>query len=156
MLPSAVVIRSSVFNRCGGFCEQFQHPGFEDPLLWTIARESGEFIHVSELLLTYRLSEKGQSDWYISNGEIFIKLVRQRYGRKARHLISETYDHLARVALKKALRCLDNGDGAGTLLNLRCVLRLKPRLIFDPDLARRAFRIRNLSRLRSLRKRSDH
>ncbi len=156
MLPSAVVLRTSVFNRCGGFCEQFQRPCFEDPFLWTIARESGEFVHVAELLMTYRLSEKGQSDWYLSNGEIFIKLVRQRYGRKARHLIAETYDHLARVSLHKALRCLDNGDGAGALLNLRCMLRLKPSLIFDRDLVRKVFRTRDLSRLRSLLKRSGH
>ena len=152
MLPSAVVLRTSVFNRCGGFCEQFKHPGFEDPLMWTIAHESGEFIHVPELLMTYRLSEKGQSDWYLSNGDIFIKLVRQRYGRRARRLLAETHDHLARVALQRALRCLDSNNSAGALTNLRCLLRLKPRLAFSPDLARRVFRVRNLSRLRSLLK----
>jgi glycosyltransferase involved in cell wall biosynthesis len=150
ILPSAAVMRSSVFNLCGGFSEEFHHPGFEDPYMWTVAREHGEFVYVPELLVTYRLNQKSHSSWYLSNGELFIRLVRRRYGKRASLLIRETYDHLARVALQDALERMDCGDHLGALERLARTLRFKPQLLFERQLLSRFFRTRNLQRFRNV------
>jgi glycosyltransferase involved in cell wall biosynthesis len=38
IVPSTVVMRRTAFVACGGFCEQFKVPGYEDPDLWIRAR----------------------------------------------------------------------------------------------------------------------
>src|SRR2546423_7456150 len=42
ILPSTVIMRRTVFERCGGFCERFRGPGgFDDVYFWMLVREHG-------------------------------------------------------------------------------------------------------------------
>lgn len=54
ILPSAVVMRRAAFETCGGFSAEFRYPGGEDPLMWLMAREQGEFVYLPEPLAIYR------------------------------------------------------------------------------------------------------
>lgn len=152
IIPSTVVMRKSVFELCGGFCTAFRRNYFEDPFMWMLAREQGEFEYVPAVLLTYRMPRSYLDDNYFSNGALFISLVRRRYGDRAAALIADTYDHLARLALEELLRMLDQSDRTKAVKSFLRIMRLKPTLLVDPELRVRLFERRNLARLlRALR-----
>src|SRR5437899_2524577 len=48
IMPSAVVMRRSVLDQIGGFCEEFRTYGYEDAWCWMRAREHGHFHYVAE------------------------------------------------------------------------------------------------------------
>ena len=147
ILPSTVLMRSSVFERCGGFCEQFCRNYFEDPYMWTIAREQGEFEYIPEALVTYRMSSRVAVDRYVANGLLFAQLISERYGKKASVLIGETRDHLARFAMQDALRRMDGGDSSGAFKSWILAVRVRPAVIFERDIMARFLRVRNIRRV---------
>lgn len=147
ILPSAVVMRRDVFERCHGFSEQFPGNCFEDPYMWIRAREHGEFVYVPEFLMIYRLRESYVDERYLRNGRMFLSLVRKRYGSDAKGLIHDTHDHLAKCALQLALKHIDHGDHARALRWLSETMRLRPSLIFEPPFALRLVARRNVRRL---------
>lgn len=146
-VPSAVMMRREVFDACGGFSGKFVSNYFEDLWLWFLARERGEFEYLPKELTTLRLRGKPPAAWYFGNGRIFVDLLRERYGRRARGVIHQTYKHLAGVAMHEALRRLDAGDRRGALSWWLFAIRLSPALLADKQLAARIFRVRNLRRL---------
>ncbi len=83
-VPSAVMMRREVFDACGGFSQKFVPNYFEDLWLWFLARERGEFEYIPKELTTLRLRGKPPAAWYFANGRIFVDLLRERYGRRAR------------------------------------------------------------------------
>jgi glycosyltransferase involved in cell wall biosynthesis len=147
ILPSTVVVRRGAFDACGGFSEEFRCNHFEDCWLWIRAREQGEFEYVRGALTTYRSHEKHPNANYLANGKTFIRLVRERYGTRARALISDTRRIIAAVAMHEALRRMDLVDRRGALQWWMNAVRFKPALILDPRISRRVFRARNLRRL---------
>lgn len=148
IFPSAVVMRRSVFDQCGGFCEQFPKVAFEDAYMWLLARERGEFEYLAEPLVVYRVSPfPTLADKYEPGRKIFIRLLHRRYGRSARPLIRVHATYFSRSLVQKALLQMDAGDRRGALLTWLRVLRLKPLYFFNPRNLRLVFRTRNLGRL---------
>ncbi len=111
ILPSAAVMRRSIFDRCGGFAEEFGPRGYggSDVLMWIRARDRAPFRFVPEQLVHYQVSDlpgylakrmpnfpggpnEGGPDSrarsLVQGEEILIRLVRREYGRRARGLIS--------------------------------------------------------------------
>ena len=145
---SAVLMRRSTFARCGGFCEEFRRPGFEDPYIWLRARELGEFEYVAEPLVIYRVAHFAvRAEKYATGRTIFIRLVRERYGKSARGLIRAVNSDYAAGLAQKSLMQLDAGDRKGALRTWMRVLRAKPSYFLNSSVAARLFRARNLKRL---------
>jgi glycosyltransferase involved in cell wall biosynthesis len=108
ILPSAAVMRRSAFDSCGGFSEDFTAPGFEDPYLWMLMRELGEFAYLPERLVLYRTSSPVERmEKYEAGYQTFSRLVRRRYGAAGEQLVREittgfgsAWDHEGLIALK--------------------------------------------------------
>lgn len=148
IFPSAVVMRRSVFERCGGFCEEFRGLGFEDTYMWLIAREQGEFEYVDEPLVIYRVTAYSiRGDKYEPGRRILMRLVRRRYGRSVDRLIQAVGAHLAPALAQKALLQMDAGDRRGALSTWLRVLRLQPSYFLNSRHFARLLRRRNVRRL---------
>jgi len=146
--PSAAVMRRSAFDLCGGFCEEFRRPSHEDPWMWLLAREHGEFEYVAEPLVIYRVPDfVGRADKYDPGRRIFVRLVRERYGNSARGLLDAMASDFASGLVQKALRQMDSGDRSGAIRSWLRAARLKPSYFFDSRHAWRILRPRNLRRL---------
>ena len=59
IIPSTAVMRTATFQACGGFVEEFRSAAYEDPFLFLVAREHGEFAYVPERLVNYRYESPG-------------------------------------------------------------------------------------------------
>jgi hypothetical protein len=77
-----VTIRRWVFDRVGGFAEDYKSAaGFEDTELWFLLRELGDFAFVPEPLVNYRLApivERMRK--YAPGFGLFAARMRKRYG----------------------------------------------------------------------------
>lgn len=125
ILTSAVVMRRETFVRCGGFSEEFRSAGYEDPFLWLLAREQGEFIYVAEPLVRYRAESALQRmRRYARGGRIFTGLVRARYGHAGRRLAAEVVRAETAAIGHEGLLAMRRGDRTQArrafLLALRC------------------------------------
>ncbi len=146
--PSAVVMRRSAFDLCGGFCEEFRRPGGEDPWMWLLARERGEFEYVPEQLVRYHASPLSvRADKYDAGRRIFVRLARQRYGKAIKPLLEVMSLDCAVGLAQKALLQMDSGDRMAALRTWVRVLCLKPAYFLDKQIISRLFRPRNLKRL---------
>jgi glycosyltransferase involved in cell wall biosynthesis len=91
IIPSTTVMRRKTFEVCGGFVEEFRSAAYEDPYLFLLAREHGEFQYVPERLAYYTIEPPGlRMERYLRAQEIFVRRVRERYGTAARGLIRNT------------------------------------------------------------------
>ncbi|HXZ87162.1 MAG TPA: glycosyltransferase [Candidatus Binataceae bacterium] len=91
ILPSTAVMRRKTFEACGGFVEEFRSAAYEDPYLFLLAREHGEFQYVPERLTYYTIEPPAiRMEKYVRAQEVFIRRVRERYGASARGLIRNT------------------------------------------------------------------
>ncbi len=91
IIPSTAVIRTATFKACGGFLEEFRSAAYEDPFLFLLAREHGEFAYVPDRLVSYRHQSPGvRMEKYQPSREVFIRRVTERYGAAARGLIRGT------------------------------------------------------------------
>src|SRR5271165_6678008 len=82
ILPSTVVMRKSVYERCGGCSEKL--PRLEDPYLWLLARELGEFAYAAEPLVRYRETSIAQLASKYESGRLpLFRLLNERYGSRA-------------------------------------------------------------------------
>jgi glycosyltransferase involved in cell wall biosynthesis len=91
IIPSTAVMRTATFRACGGFVEEFRSAAYEDPFLFLVAREHGEFAYVPERLVNYRYESPGvRMEKYLGSREVFIRRVTERYGEAARGLIEGT------------------------------------------------------------------
>jgi glycosyltransferase involved in cell wall biosynthesis len=147
IVPSAVLMRRDAFERSGGFCEEFDRNYFEDSLMWILAREQGSFELIREPLTVYSVRTGPIPPRYFSNGQLFIKLVRKRYGKSAANLIKETYNDLSLVALQEASHLLDRGQFGAFLRTMAQAAHFRPSVLADPSLGTRLFRVRNMRRL---------
>jgi len=118
VVPSQFMVRREVFERCGGFDERYVAT-CEDLYFLLLARECGYFRCVPELLVrktTLPLYPKALEREPAC--ELFVALVRERYGASATGLIREfrrsrikVMRHMARTLIeegrpKDARRCL--------------------------------------------------
>lgn len=133
---SSVSVRRDAFERAGGFSEEFRSPSFEDTLFWIVLREQGPFAFVAARLVNYHSTSLARSlERYRPGFEVFARLVRERYGAAAEHLIRARrkarvtrWAHLGLLAMKR-------GDTAAARHAFRSALREDPR------------RLKNLMRL---------
>ncbi len=112
-VTSTVVMRRAAFERCGGFSEEFRTPGLEDLWTWLLAREQGDFVHVPEPLVMYRNHSAPGSEYrYLATRRVFLRLLRARYGSRARVLRRRVNRFFAALFFAAASRELRAGRAA--------------------------------------------
>ena len=123
--PSAVVMRRSAFEACGGFCEEFPGAGFEDSFMGLIARERGDFVHVARPLSVYHdASAPALAAKYRHNYYVLLRMVRQRYGRRGRKFNSTArafYASLLVAAAASHFRSRNLGKGLASIFEAMTV-----------------------------------
>ncbi|MDO8431593.1 MAG: glycosyltransferase family A protein [Candidatus Binatus sp.] len=148
ILPTGAVMPRAVFDRCGGFCEDFKQPGGDDPYMWLLAREQGEFIYIAERLAIHRSGSALQlAEKYRAGIPIFKRLVRARYGSRADGLIRDTHHFMSAMYIGGAMNLLDEGEIRDALAAWLKAARYRPAMLFDASMLARLFVARNLRRL---------
>jgi glycosyltransferase involved in cell wall biosynthesis len=125
--PSTVLMRRSVFERIGGFCEELGDAAYEDTYLWLLAREHGEFIYVDELLVTRRVRASYCEERWWLNKKTFQRLILARYGRLALPTIQHNDGTLAALALREVAIQLRLGNPVIALRWWIKAARLRPK-----------------------------
>jgi glycosyltransferase involved in cell wall biosynthesis len=83
IVSSAVVMRRSTYQACGGFDERLL--SCNDTYLWILAREHGPFFYLDEPLGVRRGGPSvAREHWYVRGGPEFNRAVRARYGARYR------------------------------------------------------------------------
>lgn len=126
---SSLVIRRSVFERIGGFCEGLL--AFEDWHLILRAREHGEFVCVSEALVQYRkigddLEAANKYVRFFPDAQTFVHLVSRRYGRPKSLLRRDFLRPFASAFVIVGLQHLDAGRRVDALHCFGTALRCWP------------------------------
>jgi glycosyltransferase involved in cell wall biosynthesis len=127
ILTSAAVMRRAAFARTGGFNEAFTRPGFEDPFMWLLMREQGDFVYVAQRLVRYRTTPPDARMMKYAKGyRIFAKLVAQRYGEAGKRLIRESTKAFVSAWGYAGLLALREGDKLRARQAFSCALRYGP------------------------------
>lgn len=118
VVPSRIMVRRAVLERCGGFDERLM-TCCEDLYFLLRARECGYFRRIPDLLVRKSTRPLYPTALNREHGcEVFIQLIRQRYGASAAGLIREfrrervkVMRHVARILMeqgrpREARRCL--------------------------------------------------
>lgn len=150
--PDAVLAYSNFVRMDGGgFCEEFKRPGGDDPFMWLMARERGPFVYAPEPLLYYRETPLAAvADKYAAGLPIGERSMRERYGRRARRLIRDSYRFEAALVVVKALSQMEKGDYASAFETWMRAARLSPGYLTTPKIVSRAVQPRNLRRVANL------
>jgi glycosyltransferase involved in cell wall biosynthesis len=130
ILPSTVTIRRWVFDRVGGFAEDYKGAsGFEDTELWFLLRELGDFAFVPEPLVNYRLTPMVERmRKYAPGFGLFAERMRKRYSEAGVRLARRSAALYRWLLTVKGLRCLEAGDMREARRALFCALRYQPDL----------------------------
>jgi len=127
ILTSAAVMRRSAFESAGGFDESFTRPGFEDPYMWLVMREQGEFRYVPQRLVRYRTTPPSERMMKYAEGyRIFRKLVTERYGEAGERLIRESTNAFVSAWGYAGLVALRDGDRLRARKAFACAMRYGP------------------------------
>jgi glycosyltransferase involved in cell wall biosynthesis len=127
ILTSAAVMRRSAFERAGGFDESFTRPGFEDPYMWLVMREQGDFSYVPQRLVRYRTMPPSERMMKYAKGyRTFGRLVTERYGEVGQRLIRETSNAFVSTCGYAGLVALRDGDKLRARKAFACALRYGP------------------------------
>jgi glycosyltransferase involved in cell wall biosynthesis len=127
IIPSTAVMRTATFQTVGGFVEEFRSAAYEDPFLFLVAREHGEFAYVPERLVYYRYESPGvRMEKYLRSREIFLRRVTERYGAAARGLIRGTRRAYASALGYEGLMAIRAGDLTAARRHIICALRERP------------------------------
>ena len=127
LMTSTWVLRRSSFDAVGGFCEAFRGVGWEDCWVLVLLRELGEFLYVADKLTGYRTSQNfDMADKYGPGTEMFIGLVKSRYGARGRRLIRNAKDVQCRWLLTKVAHQMDRSDRRGAAESLLQIAKLYP------------------------------
>jgi glycosyltransferase involved in cell wall biosynthesis len=145
--PTTVTMPRSIWHRCGGF--HIEATAFEDLYLFILARECGEFEYIAEPLAKFRVSgaTAGPDKW---SPDIFIQLIKDRYGARGRELIAEVQNVYAGAFASKALRAMEEGNRSEAVRCWRKVFHYEPMYAFKLSHFARIFRRRNLRRVAQL------
>jgi len=155
ILTSAVVMRRQVFDLCGGFHEAFKSAGYEDPYLWLLAREHGDFIYIREPLAVYRIEpDLERLRKYASGCATFVRLVRERYGARGAALTREVLDARVSSLGYEGLLAMRRGDKRDARRAFMLALRCKPLSLRSAGRLLRTFLPLNLAQALAGRTRS--
>jgi glycosyltransferase involved in cell wall biosynthesis len=148
ILPSCTIMKRGVFDACGGFCEEFTRPGYEDPYLWYLAREHGHFVYVPESLTRYRRPSNEEAVIKYSDGrKLLMAKLRQRNDKDTRQYVRRMNRVAAAQFVAAALAKMDAGDVRGAFLRWIWAVQAAPSHVFAPAIAARIFRMRNIKRI---------
>jgi len=151
ILTSTIVIPRQMFERCGGFNEEFKLQGFEDVWLLLLLRELGEFEYIPAKLTGYQVGHRDESaDKYSAGLPTFIALVNKRYGSRGKALVRNARNLQCRWLLSKAAHKMDRGDRIGALSTLGRIARLRPAYFLSREFTERLFLPHNMKRVRDL------
>lgn len=125
LAPSAVLMRRSAFERCGGFCDEL--PAWEDTFLWLLARQLGEFIYVDDLLMSRRVRASYCDEIWFLGAKRFERIVLARFGQRALPIIKQIEIDLTAVALQEVGTQLRLGNPAVAFRWWIQAVRLGPR-----------------------------
>jgi glycosyltransferase involved in cell wall biosynthesis len=127
ILTSAAMMRRSAFERAGGFDENFTRPGFEDPYMWLVMREQGDFAYVPQRMVRYRTTPPNERMMKYAKGyQIFGRLVSQRYGEAGQRLIRESSNAFVSAWGYAGLVALRDGDKLRARRAFACAMRYGP------------------------------
>ncbi len=127
IIPSTAVMRRAAFIAAGGFVEEFRSAAYEDPFLFIVIREQGEFAYVPERLVRYRYESPGvRMEKYLRYQDVFIRRLRDRYGDAARGLIGATRRAWASALGYEGLVALRAGDRRLARRHFLRALRARP------------------------------
>jgi glycosyltransferase involved in cell wall biosynthesis len=127
ILTSAAVMRRAAFEHAGGFNESFTKPGFEDPFMWLVMREQGDFIYVAERLVRYRTTPPQMRMMKYAKGyRVFSSLVERRYGEDGKRLIRESTNAFVSAWGYAGLVALREGDKLRARQAFSCAMRYGP------------------------------
>jgi glycosyltransferase involved in cell wall biosynthesis len=151
VLPSTWVLSRQVFEKVGGFSEQFKGAqGFEDTWMLMLLREIGEFVYVPNRLVLYRVYDVVAEAKYGPGLSIFIRLLKQRYGRTARQWIRSTKHSQCRGLLSQVARQMNAGDRIGALRTCARIFCLWPTYFVRREFMTRLIAPQNTRRVRQL------
>ena len=148
ILPSAMVVRHTIFDRVGGFDEGFNGSfGCEDLYFSLRAREYGPFSYLTERLVFYchvdaaRIMRKrlawirecaeaedfaDNAAHFMHNYEVLIRRVRARYGEAARGLIASIRQRQVALMTGIGLSAMNQGDAPLARRSFRYALNFAP------------------------------
>jgi glycosyltransferase involved in cell wall biosynthesis len=130
IMPSAVIMRRSTFDACGGFSEEFRSYGFEDVIFWLRVREQGAFHYLSECLVKWRFSlfpSPLKTRWRKPEACItFDRILRERYGISSDRLLAARARANRSILGYIGLRALRDGNRASAREAFRRALQMKP------------------------------
>jgi glycosyltransferase involved in cell wall biosynthesis len=127
ILTSAAVMRRSAFEHAGGFDESFTRPGFEDPYMWLVMREQGDFAYVPQRLVRYRTTPPSERMMKYAKGyRIFGRLVSERYGEAGQRLVRESSNAFVSAWGYAGLVALRDGDKLRARRAFACAMRYGP------------------------------
>ena len=147
IFPSAVTMRRSVAQSCGGFPSELTNLG--DCFLWMRAREMGKFIYVTEPLTIYRTVNFDEiGDRYCGGFRRGLHMISGRYGRAANPFVTYMSDVLAGSLVTKAIRQMnDRRIGSACWTTARAFF-WSPSYFVRNRLVHRMLSLGNLRRLR--------
>ncbi len=130
IMPSAVIMRRSTFDACGGFSEEFRSYGFEDVIFWLRVREQGAFHYLPECLVKWRFSlfpSPLKTRWRKPEACItFDRILRERYGISSDRLLAARARANRSILGYIGLRALRDGNRASAREAFRRALQMKP------------------------------
>lgn len=127
IVPSTATIRRATFDACGGFTEEFRSAAYEDPYLWILARECGEFVYIPQKLAVYASAPPlARIEKYLPAQAIFVRRIRARYGAAAAGLIRGTRHSYAAALGHEGLLAMRSGDMAVARRNFARAWRQEP------------------------------
>jgi glycosyltransferase involved in cell wall biosynthesis len=130
IMPSAVIMRRSIFDACGGFSEEFRSYGFEDVIFWLRVREEGAFHYLPECLVKWRFSlfpSPLKTRWRKPEACItFDRILRERYGISSDRLLAARARANRSILGYIGLRALRDGNRASAREAFRRALQMKP------------------------------
>ena len=151
LMPSTWVLPRTSFDRVGGFCETFKGAGFEDSWILVLLRELGAFAYIPDKLALYRPDQSIEmADKYGAGADVFVSLVKARYGPRGRSLIRNTRNVKCRWLLSKLAHQMDRGNHAGALLSLAEIARVSPSYFVTWEFLGRVRLPQNTKRIREL------
>lgn len=146
ILPSTVVMRRSVFDRCDGFEERLRW--LEDTFMWLRVREEAEFVYVAEPLVIYRQADLVTKTEKYEPGRLELRrLLRERYGSRVTGLIASLDTFYSAAQIQKAIKQIDSGDSKGALRSLLRAGKARPSYFVESHILRRVARPLNARRL---------
>jgi len=155
ILTSTVVMRRKVFDLCGGFHEAFKSAGYEDPYLWLLAREHGDFVYIREPLVVYRIEpDLERLRKYAGGCATFVRLVRERYGARGTALAREVVSARVSSLGYEGLLAMRRGDKRDARRAFMLALRDNPLSLRSAGRLLRTFLPLNLAQALTGRTRS--